>query len=220
MRPIHVLIGGMLAVAAAIGSSATFAAPPPSGFLDSYPAMKPDPKRPGASIYIAPGTSLKGLDKVLIDPILVWYSRDSKYQGIDPNELSAVTEHLRTALTKSLEPKYPIVDATGPGVLRLRVAITNVVAEKKKRGILGYTPVGFVIGTAKNMATAGPNINLSSATVEAELLDPSGKQLAVVVDPLVSGETKEEALTWAQIATVLDAAGQRLRARMDADNAN
>ncbi|HXP00728.1 MAG TPA: DUF3313 domain-containing protein [Luteibacter sp.] len=218
MRPILLLISGMLAVA--IGTSTAFAAPPPSGFLDTYPPMQPDPKRPGASIYIAPNTTLKGLDKVVIDPILVFYSPDSKYQGIDPNELSAVTEHLRTALKKSLEPKYPVVDAIGPGVLRVRVAITNVVAEKKKRGILGYTPVGFVIGTAKNLATAGPNINLNSATVEAELIDPSGKQLAVVVDPLVSGESKKEALTWDQIATVLDAAGQRLRTRMDADNAN
>jgi hypothetical protein len=93
-------------------------------------------------------------------------------------------------------------------------------AEKKKRGILGYTPVGFVIGAAKNMATAGPNINLNSATIEAELVDPSGKQLAVVVDPLVSGEAKKDKLSWDQIAEILDAAGKRLGERMAADNAN
>lgn len=219
MRPILGLISGLLAVAIGI-STAVAAPPPPSGFLDSYPPMHPDPKQPGASIYVAPGATLKGISKVYIDPILVWYSRDSKYQGIDPNDLAAVTEHLRTALKKSLEPKYPVVDAMGPDVLHLRVAITNVMAEKKKRGILGYTPVGFVIGTAKNMATAGPNINLLSGTLEAELLDAKGKQLAVYVDPLKSGETKEEALTWSSIAELLDAAGQRLRTRMDADNPN
>src|ERR1700754_2421323 len=219
MRPTLLVLSGMLALAIA-GANVHAQTPPPSGFLDSYPAMKPDPKQPGASIYVAPGRSLKGFSKVHIDPILVWYSRDSKYQGIDPNELSAVTEHLRAALTKSLEPKYPVVEGTGPDVIRLRVALTNLMAEKKKRGILGYTPGGFVIGGVKNLATAGPNIVLKSATLEAELLDPSGKQLAVVIDPLVAGDTKEEALTWDEIGKILDAAGTRLRTRMDADNPN
>ena len=216
MRSILILISGMLAIAA----STAFAAPPPSGFLDTYPTMKPDPQRPGASLYVAPGASLKGFSKVQIDPILVWYSVDSKYQGIDPDELAAVTDKLRAALVKNLEPKYPVVDGGGKDVIHLRIALTNLIAEKKKRGILGYTPVGFVVGEAKKMATAGPNIKLTSATLEAELLDPSGKQLAVIIDPLASGETKEQALTWAQIGDILDAAGKRLRTRMDADNPN
>jgi hypothetical protein len=214
MRPTLLLLGGLLACVAA----SAYATPPPSGFLDSYPAMHPDPKRPGASIYVAPGQPLKGLHKVEIDPILVWYAKDSPYQGIDPNELSAVTAHLRKALVKNLEPTYPVVDGSGPDVLRLRLAVTNVIAEKKKRGILGYTPVGFVIGAAKNAATAGPNVNLESATIEAELLDPTGKQIAVAVDPLVSDKANKQELTWAQIGTLLDEAGQRLRARFDADN--
>lgn len=215
MRLSTAWIIGLLAVSLSAAHAAT---PPPSGFLDSYPPLQPDAKRPGAQIYIAPGTSLKGYSKVVIDPILVFYSPDSAYKGIDPNELSAVTEHLRKSLTTGLQPRYPVVDATGPGVLRLRVAITNLMAEKKKRGILGYTPIGFVIGAAKDAATAGPNINLKSGTLEAELLDPSGKQLAVVVDPLTSTDPKSDAISWKQIATVLDAAGKRLGARMDADN--
>lgn len=214
MRPTLLLLGGLLACVAA----SAYAAPPPSGFLDSYPAMHPDPKRPGASIYVAPGHPLKGLHKIEIDPILVWYAKDSPYQGIDPNELSAVTAHLRKALVKNLEPTYPVVDGGGQDVLRLRLAVTNVIAEKKKRGILGYTPVGFVIGAAKNAATAGPNVNLESATIEAELLDPTGRQIAVAVDPLVSDKANKQELTWAQIGTLLDEAGQRLRARFDADN--
>jgi Protein of unknown function (DUF3313) len=214
MRRALCLIAGLLVL-----TVATAAAPPPqSGFLDSYPTLQPDPKHEGSFIYMAPGASLKGLTKVQIDPILVWYSKDSTYQGIDPNELSAVTENLRKALIKNLEPKYPVVDADGPNVLRLRLAVTNVVAEKKKRGILGYTPVGFIIGAAKNAATAGPNLNIASATLEAELLDASGKRLAVVIDPLAGQDVQKENLTWADIGKVLDAAGKRLRTRLDSDN--
>jgi Protein of unknown function (DUF3313) len=214
MRRALCLIAGLFVLTVATAATV----PPQSGFLDTYPTLQPDTKHPGSFIYIAPGGSLKGFTKVQIDPILVWYSKDSTYQGIDPNELSAVTENLRKALIKHLEPKYPVVDTAGPNVLRLRLAVTNVTAEKKKRGILGYTPVGFVITTAKNAATAGPNLNISSATLEAELLDSSGKQLAVVIDPLEGQDVQKENLTWADIGKILDAAGTRLRARLDSDN--
>jgi hypothetical protein len=218
MRAPLMLIATLFALSFSAARAAHAAPPPPpSGFLDTYPTMQPDTKRPGASIYVAPGTTLKGFTKIYIDPILVWYSRDSTYQGIDPDELSAVTNNFRKALIKHLEPTYPVVDTRGKDVLELRLAITNVIAEKKKRGILGYTPVGFVIGAAKNAATAGPNIDISSATVEAELLDSSGKQLAVVVDPLVTDESTKDKMTWNDIAKTMDAAGERLRTRMDAD---
>jgi hypothetical protein len=215
MRRALCLIAGLLVVTFAHGASVP---PPQSGFLDSYPALQPDPKHEGSFIYMPADASLKGFTKIHIDPILIWYAKDSTYQGIDPNELSAVTENFRKALIKNLEPKYPVVDTDGADVLRLRLAITNVTAEKKKRGILGYTPVGFVIGAAKNAATAGPNLNIASATVEAELLDASGKRIAVVIDPLVGADVKKDNLTWADIGKVLDAAGKRLRARMDNDN--
>jgi hypothetical protein len=216
MRPSLVVLSALLV----FSSSPLLAQQQPahSGFLESYPAMQPDTKRPGAFIYVAPGATLKGYHKVALAPILVWYAKDSPYQGINPEDLAGVTKNFRAALVKNLEPKYPVVDTTGPDVLQLRIAITQVYAEKKKRGILGYTPVGFVVGAAKDMATAGPNVNLNSATIEAELLDPSGKQIAVSMDPLVIDADKREKLTFAQIADILDAAGKRIRARMDADN--
>lgn len=200
---------------AAMGATA---APPANQFIDNPPTMTPDARREGASLYVAPGRSLKGFDRVALDPVLVWYSADSDYQGIDPTELSAVTTALRDAIVNRLEPKYAVVNATGPGVLQVRLAITDVVASKKKKGILGYTPVGLVVGAAKNLASAGPNISLASANVEAEILDADGERLAVIREPLLSGDSKSTALTWDRIGEAVDAYGQRLRARLDADN--
>ena len=45
-----------------------------------------------------------------------------------------------------------MVNKAGPGVLYLRAALTNVKVAKKKRGVLGYTPIGFV---ATSVAHAG-----------------------------------------------------------------
>jgi len=124
MRRALCLIAGLLVVTFAHGASVP---PPQSGFLDSYPALQPDPKHEGSFIYMPADASLKGFTKIHIDPILIWYAKDSTYQGIDPNELSAVTENFRKALIKNLEPKYPVVDTDGADVLRLRLAITNTV---------------------------------------------------------------------------------------------
>ncbi|MCE3004363.1 MAG: DUF3313 domain-containing protein [Xanthomonadaceae bacterium] len=200
------------------GSSVASGAPQTSGFIENLPVLVADAKRPDAMNYTAPGRSLKGFSKVAFEPVLVWYAPDSKYRGIEPDELAAVTRGMQDALIGNLEPKYPLVKATGADVLQIRIAITNVTAEKRKKKLLGYTPIGFVVGAAKGLATAGPDIELRSARVEAEILDGSGERLAVVIEPLVDGTSSREKLTWAEIAEVLDAYGKRMRARLDADN--
>jgi Protein of unknown function (DUF3313) len=202
-----------------LGAAPPVMAQEQSQFLDTYPPLQADAQRPNAKIYVAPGKTLKGYDKVAIYPILVWYSPSSKYQGVDPNELAKVTENLREAVAKNLQPQYAIADSEGEHTLQVRLAITNVVAQKKKKGLLGYTPMGLVVGAAKSAATAGPNIDLASATIETELLDDSGGQLAVIVEPMQAGKSKDEKLTWNSIADAFDAYGKRLRARLDADNA-
>lgn len=204
---------------AMLAAAPLFAVAADSGFIENVPAMTADSMNPGAMIYVAPGRSLKGFASVAIEPIEVWYAADSKYKGVEPNELGGVTNSLREALVKSLAPAYPVVDAVGPGVLSLRLAVTNVQAQKKRRGVLGYTPVGFVVGAAKGAATSGPNIDLRAATVEAELIDADGVRIAVVSEPLFSGSSRKEALTWNGIGAALTAYGKRLRARLDADNA-
>lgn len=195
------------------------AAPPASGFIEEMPQLQADARRPAAQLYTAPGRSLKGFDRVAIDPVQIWYAPDSPYRGVEPNELAAVANGFREVLEERLEPRYAVVRGEGAGILGVRLAITHVRAEKKKRGLLGYTPVGFVAGAVKDAATAGPNIDLSSAVIEAELLDAQGQRLAVLVEPMAATGGKKAALSWKQIGEVLDAWAQRLRARLDADNA-
>lgn len=208
----------LLTAAAILAVTPMFAIAADSGFIDDTPAMSADARNPGALIFVAPGRSLKGFDKVAITPIEVWYAPDSKYKGVEPNELAGVTNSLRESLVKTLGSAYPVVAAEGAGVLQVRLAITNVSAKKKKRGLLGYTPVGFVVGAVKDAATVAPNIDLNAATIEAELLDADGVRIAVISEPMFAGESKKQALTWDGIGMALNAYGQRLRARLDADN--
>lgn len=216
MKSMHILL---LHAVLALAPLTAWSANAPSGFLDDYPQMLPDAQRPGATVYRNPAKPLKGYDKVSIDPIQIMYSPDSKYKGIEPKELAAITGAFEEALAADLEPAYPVVGTSGEGVLRLRIAITNVSAEKKKKSILNFTPLGLAVGAAKSLSGVAPNVNLTEATVEAELLDgATDERIAVVVEPLLSGKAKGEKLTWDKIGGVLDAYGQRLRARMDEAN--
>lgn len=208
-----------LALALALAVAPAFAAGPASGFLENLPPLKADAQRPAAQVYIAPGGSLRGFNRIALEPIEIWYAPDSKYRGVDPNELAMVVNSFQEILVARLEPKYAVVAGEGEGILGLRIAVTNVKAEKKKRGLLGYTPAGLVVGVVKDAATAGPNIDLKSALIEAEVLDAKGKRLAVIVEPLFAPDEKKASISWKQIGEVLDAYAQRLRARLDADNA-
>lgn len=190
-----------------------------SGFIDNYPELQLDKEGGDAMIYHKPGMGLGGYQKVMIDPIEIWYAEDSKYKGISPDDLKVITDALYKSLLAQLEPDYPIVSRSGEGVLRIRLAITNVHAEKKKRGLLGYTPIGLLVGGVKSLAGVAKNIKLDDATIEAELLDAqSSERMSVLIDKLsveTAGE-KDTDTSWEDIEASLDFYAKRLRSRLDA----
>jgi hypothetical protein len=196
-------------------STVLWAAPEQSGFLDSYPPLQADASMAGVQRWESPSFDRAKYTRVIIEPITIFIAADSKYKGIDADDLKTLADGFRTALIDALEPDYPVVEKAGSGTLVARLAITNVKLKKKKRGLLGYTPVGMVVTAAKD--AAGKRIELVDAGIEAELVDAmTGDQLAVVVDrPPLSGEQGEPE-SWAAIQARLQSYARRFRERMDA----
>jgi hypothetical protein len=191
-----------------------------SGFLEDYPEFQPDKDRKGALIFSKPGTSLKNYSKIMIDPIEIWIAPESKYKGINPHQLKALAGAFRQIIIDELEPDYPVVSKPGPGVLGLRLAITDLHMKKKKRGLLGYTPAGFVVTTAKNLA-AGPKISLVDAVIEAEMLDSqTNERIGALIDRQSAtwNQKDKKITTWTEIERNLKFYAKRFRARMDAEH--
>lgn len=187
-----------------------------SGFLEDYPALEKDADREGALIYRKPGTDLKVYTKIMIDPVEIWYSPKSKYKGINPDDLKILADTFRNAVISALEPAYPVVGKPGPDVLGIRLAITNVSVKKKRRGLLGYTPIGIVAGGVKRLAGVSKSIILQDATIEAELLDSqSNERVGVLIDKLSVTEEMKKKRSWEDIVATLDYYATRFRARMD-----
>jgi hypothetical protein len=189
-----------------------------SGFLGDYPKFQKDKEYQGAMTYYAPGFELKKYTKIMLDPIEIWYAPDSKYKGITPDDLKILVDAFRAAIIYEFEPDYPVVSRPGSDVLRLRLAITNVYAKKKKRGLLGYTPAGLVITTG--IALAGKNISLEDATIEGEMLhSQTHERLGALYDRRsASAKKKGEKTSWEKIEETVRFYAKLLRASFDKEH--
>ena len=196
-----------------------------SGFLENYPSFEADKDREGAMVYRKGGVDLKKYTKIMIDPVEIWIAPQTKYKGIKPDDLKVLADTFRQAIVNALEPTYPVVNKPGPDVLGIRIAITNVYITKKKRGLLGYTPVGIVVSTA--VKAIGDNMSLQEAVIEAELLDSqSNERLGSIMDQqsktakkkLGIGATKKGKTSWDEIEQTLKFYADRFRGRMDKDH--
>jgi len=181
-------------------------------FIENMPQLTQDPDRPGAMVWVKPGVDRAAYTKVMIEPITIYISPDSKDKGLSADELKAVADGFVEALTNTLEPEIPVVNQAGPGVLYIRPALVDVMVTKKKRGLLGYTPIGFVVTAAAD--AAGKRISLKNAVLEIESLDSvSGERLGVLVDkaPTVAGDDK---LSWDSIGKAFSYYAERYKSRL------
>jgi hypothetical protein len=209
------------------GAGSAISADKYSGFLEGYPKFEPDADRKGALVYRKAGVDLKNYTKVMIDPIEIWIAPNSKYKGIKPDQLKVLADAFRQSIIEELEPAYPVVSKPGPDVLGVRIAITNVYMTKKKRGLLGFTPVGLAASTVAK--AVGDNTSLQEAVIETELLNSvTNERLGVLIDqqsktvksdPLSAFKpVKKGKTSWDEIMNTLEFYAKRFRARLDKDH--
>ncbi len=94
---------------------------------------------------------------MLIERIGVSVKEDTKHKSIDPTDLKALTDYYHGALVKALKPELQEVSRTGPGVLRVRIAITDLIPTDVAQSVVGtVVPYGFVGEMAAGAATGRP----------------------------------------------------------------
>ena len=99
----------------------------PSGFLRDYSQLRPGGKDEALLVYIRPGVNWRRYDKMLIEPVVIWHdaARTGFLQDVPKEEAQVLADYLDASLRESLKKDYTLVERPGPGVLRLRVAITE-----------------------------------------------------------------------------------------------
>jgi Flp pilus assembly CpaF family ATPase len=78
---------------------------------------------------------------------------DSEYKGIDADEMKRLADAASLALVNALNPKHPVVSAPGPGVSRIKFAITDLKQSRPAvSAITTVIPVGLAISLVKKGA--------------------------------------------------------------------
>jgi hypothetical protein len=148
----------------------------PSGFLEDYSGFTESEETKGLYVKRNQDRNIGEYSKFIIDPITVYFAPrkglskiNPKRVGINPKRLAELTAFFEEEIVRTLSENYTVVDEPGEGVLRLKIAVTDVKANLPLLNIHMYS------------STTG--IGLGSASMEGEAVDSAtGEQILAVVD--------------------------------------
>jgi len=190
-----------------------------TGFLGDYSQLREGEKGEALLVYLETRSLVVGTwkryDQMLIDPITIWYRETAS--GIPAEEAQQLADHLDAALRQQLAKDYTLVDQPGSGVLRLRVAITEMKGAKKALNVTSSVLPPMRLMSAVKKVTTGTHAFVGRAGIEAEILDSmTGERLAAAVDHRVGTKRiKGSASTWGQVQAAFDYWAERLRIRLE-----
>jgi hypothetical protein len=152
------------------------------GFLSDYSKISKTKDDTGSYEYKNATTDFSKYNKLLVDRIKIFFKDDSEYKGIDPDELKFLTDYFYEAIEKEVGDTYPMVTEPGPDVLRLRVAITDLVPNKPEASVATLViPFSFLADAGSGVAKGetGSTVFTGHATIELEGLDSVSSQQLV-----------------------------------------
>jgi hypothetical protein len=220
-------------------SSAQANAPAPTfgkykakGFLTDYSKIPTKASENGAYNYRDPNANFGKYNKLLVDRVKIFFKDDSEYKGIDPDELKMLTDYIYQAIEKAVGDAYPMVKEAGPDVLRLRIAVTDLVPNKPEASVTTLVVPFLWVGEAGAGAAtseAGTTPFTGQATIEFEALDStSSQQLSAYIETKLAKKYKwTEGVTegvssyvkayskWDYTKKAVDVWAQLLRQRLD-----
>jgi len=195
-------------------------------FLTDYSLLVPNTKGNFVSNrYFHPNIvqKLVDYDAVFVDQPEIFVAADSKYKGAKGDQLKALADVARLATIERLEAGgYTIATEPGPDVLYFRWALTDLYLQKKKRGILSYTPLGMVVHATTQAAVRDlwKKIDIAELRLEVEFSDfVTGEILGAGVTRRhglrkAKGQ-KAEIVSWQELDAVFQTVGGRMSCVLD-----
>ena len=165
-----------------------------SGFLGDYSLLQPGGEGQALYRYVAPGVNWSQYNAVMIDPVTFWAGSDS---SVSPEVQQELCAYFYNKLREDLVKHFQVVDQTGPGVMRLQVAITDVSsAIPVLRTASVVIPQMRIVSRLKQLATGSFSF-VGSARAEMKLTDANtGAILAEALDQQMGGNAIKTAATW------------------------
>jgi len=193
---------------------------PRSGFLtdETYAKLGPDPDKRVDWVYANPEAKIGNYNKIMMDYVQFVFNDDEGYKGIQADELTVLADAFHRAMIGQLSDQFEFTPTPGAGVLRLRVALTNVKASNPALGtVTSVIPVGLAVSVVKKGIT-GSHIGVGEASFEAELLDTeTGEVIGAAIDRHEGEKYKigKTVSKWGHVKDVFDYWAKSLKTRLE-----
>ncbi len=188
---------------------------PKSGFLGDYSGLKPGPSGGAQWVYIKKNVELGKYKKVMMDQVTFYLKGDAADKGIQPDDIKELTEAFDNAVRENVGKYYPLVDQPGPDVLRIRVAITNLVPNKPGvSAVSTVMPIGLGLSFIKKAVT-GKHSGVGETGMEMEAVDSmTNERIAAGIDTH-SGSKLSGLKKWGSAEEAFKYWMERLKVRLD-----
>jgi hypothetical protein len=149
-----------------------------SGFLDEYPPLSTLENVPNALFWRASDVEKK-YRALLIEQPEIFLDPKSAYKGIKPDALKMLADTLRDVVATEAAEMHPIVTEPGPDVIRIRIALSNLLL--KKGGTFEWYQAVGPKSAYTMQAAIGRNVSLVEVVLEMEATDSTtGRRLGFV----------------------------------------
>ncbi|MHC4581858.1 MAG: DUF3313 domain-containing protein [Planctomycetota bacterium] len=169
------------------------------GFLHEYSKLE----RQFDVSYRYIGPYLGCYSQFIVDPAEVHFHTGSKAHKLSEDNMTDMQNYMHTATVNAISDRYSIAYQPGPGVARLRVALTDL---KKSKVLQKIYPTSKLLGTG-----------LEGASMEAELVDSqNGMQIGAAIESQLGDRLSlEGSSAWGDGKAVMDDWAKRFGERLD-----
>ncbi len=167
-----------------------------SGYLGDYSKLtKVEDKE--ALRWISDKAKTAGYSKLMLDPVVVYP------QSASTPLLGEVTVYFDQAFLKAFSESVEVVTQAGPGVMRIKPAITGVTSEAEGMKAYEAIPIAAIISGVK--AAAGSRSHVTQVFLEADVVDSvSGERIAAVVRKGTGEQSSKAAVSLSDVTPILD----------------
>jgi len=192
-----------------------------TGFLvNSYPLLQPGKEGEGNLVYMNPKAKWKNYNKIMLDAVSVWFGEDSQASDtgvVPPDDVRALANSFYKKLSEHLSKDYTIVQSSGPDVMRLSVALTDIehgMPLLDSISTVALSPI-YALDMDRKVASS-THLFVGHANVEARLVDSiSGELLGAGIDQRAGGRKLGKGTGfWRDVENVFDYWAAKIRWRL------
>lgn len=186
-----------------------------SGFLDDYSLLRPGTTGEVAMVYRNPKAEWTSYQAVLLEPVTLWRSGRKSLDAVPEEDLLRLVDDLEGAVRRRLGEGFRMVDAPGPGVMRIRLAITEARASDP---ILDVLRAHARANQAPATGPLHPETRrfIEHAAIEGEIRDANTDALLAAGVDRRRREGAQPIDTWAEVDRAIDFWAERVCTRLEA----